>query len=157
MYFFLASTANLLGRDLNRLAVGVHTGTRGLLERAVDEVVRPSIESNFQAGGRPEWEPLAEATLQRRERQGLGSRPLAATGRGLDAVLSRQRWAISRTEATYPGAGWSGPGSYIRHHQQGTDDGLPARPFLALQPEDERALDRVGLSWLDGTLHRAGF
>ena len=157
MYFFLSSTANLLARDLARLAISTRTETRELLERAVDEIARPSIADNFQASGRPPWEPLAEATLQRRERQGLGDRPLIATGRGMDAALSRDRWRISRTEATYPGGGWSGPGAHIRHHQEGTDDGLPARPFVRLQPEDERALDRAGLTWVDRNLRRAGF
>ena len=81
-----------------------------------------------------------------------------ASGQGMDAALDRDRWAITRTEAVYPGAGWSGPGAHIRFHQAGSKDGtLPARPYLALQPEDERALDRVGLAWVDGNLRRAGF
>jgi phage gpG-like protein len=158
MYFFLSSTARLLARDLTRLAVSVHTGTRNLLEQAVDEVVTPSTATNFQAGGRPPWEPLADATLERRERAGLGSRPLIASGQGMDAALERQRWTITRDAASYPGAGWSGPGAHIRFHQEGAEDGhFPARPFLALQPEDERALDRVGLGWLDGRLRGSGF
>jgi len=73
MYLYLSSTANLLARDLGRLATSTRTGTRGLLERAVDEVVRPSIQTNFEAGGRPPWEELAKATRERRERAGLGA------------------------------------------------------------------------------------
>lgn len=157
MYFQFISTANLLARDLNRLALGLHFGTRDLLGQAVDEVVRPSIAANFEAGGRPPWTELADSTVQRRERRGLGRRPLIASGEGMAAALDRDRWTITRTEATYPGGGWSGPGAHIRFHQTGDRNGLPARPFLALQPEDERALDRVGLAWLDGNLRRAGF
>jgi phage gpG-like protein len=158
MYFQFVSTANLLARDLTRLATSTRTGTRNLLERAVDEVVRPSIAANFQAAGRPPWEELAEATVERRERQGLGDRPLVATGQGMAAALDRSRWRITRTEATYPGAGWPAIGGHIRFHQEGAEDGhFPARSYVALQPEDERALDRVGLAWVDGNLRRAGF
>jgi phage gpG-like protein len=155
--FQFVSTTNVLARDLARLAASTQTGTRSLLESAVDEVVRPSMTANFEAGGRPAWKPLAESTLQRRERQGLGDRPLIASGQGMAAALDRSRWLITRSAASYPGGGWSGPGAHMRFHQEGTDDGLPARAFLQLQPEDERALDRVGLAWVDGTLRRAGF
>jgi phage gpG-like protein len=158
VFFQFTSTANLVVRDLNRLASAIPAGTRGLLERAVDEVVRPSVAANFEAGGRPPWDELAEATLERRERAGLGDRPLIASGAGMDAALDRSRWSISRSQAVYPGGGWSGPGAHIRFHQQGSEDGrLPARPFVQLQPEDECALDRVGLAWLDGRLREAGF
>jgi hypothetical protein len=100
-----------------------------------------------------------EATLQHRERAGLGARPLIASGAGMDAALDRDRWTVTRSEATYPGPRLvGGPGAYIRFHQEGAEDGiLPARPFLAIQPEDERALDRAGLAWVDGNLRRAGF
>lgn len=158
MYFTITSTVNVLARDLKVLARSTAGGTRELLTRAVDEVARPSIAANFEAGGRPEWDRLAESTLQRRERAGFGDRPLIASGQGMAAALDRDRWAFSRTVATYPGGGWSGPGVYIRHHQEGAEDGhFPARPFVRLQPEDERALDRVGLEWVDGNLRRAGF
>jgi phage gpG-like protein len=158
VFFYLASTANLLARDLGRLATSTRTGTRELLEQAVDEVVRPSITANFEAGGRPRWGELAEATVERRERQGLGDRPLVATGRGMGAALDRSRWTITSAEAVYPGAGWSGPGAPIRFHQEGAEDGhFPARPYVRLQPEDEGALDRVALTWLDGRLREAGF
>ena len=158
MYFQFASTARLLARDLNRLALGVHMGTRSLLESAVREVAIASIQANFEAGGRPPWDELAEATLERRERGGLGDRPLVASGHGMAAALERDRWTITHTEATYPGAGWSGPGAHIRFHQEGAEDGhFPARPFVRLTDRDARRLDEVGLEWLDGHLRGAGF
>jgi hypothetical protein len=119
---------------------------------------RPSIAANFEAGGRPEWDPLAEATLERRERQDLGTRPLIATGQGRDAAVSRDRWMVTRTEAVYPGGGWPDPGAYIRFHQAGDGDGhFPARPFARLTDADARRLDEAGLEWLDNRLHGAGF
>jgi phage gpG-like protein len=158
MYFQITSTADRFTREINSLALGIRTGTRDLLESAVDEVARPSIAANFQAGGRPPWDKLADSTLERRERAGLGSRPLIATGRGMAAALDRDRWAITRTEASYPGGGWPAVGGWRRFHQEGAEDGhFPARPIVRHQPEAERALDRVGLAWLDGNLRRAGF
>jgi phage gpG-like protein len=158
MYFFLTSTANLLARDLSRLATSTRTGTKRLLERAVDEVARPAIGHQFAVAGEPPWAELAEKTLEQRERQGLGDWPLVATGQGMDAALGRDRWTITRTEATYPGGGWSGPGDWIRFHQQGAEDGhFPARPFARLTDRDAHRLDAVGLEWLDGNLRRAGF
>jgi phage gpG-like protein len=133
--FQFTSTARLLARDLNRLATSTRTGTRELLEQAVDEVARPAIAHQFQVAGEPPWEELAEATLERRERQGRGTRPLVVSGAGMAAALERQRWAITRTEASYPGGRWSGPGAHVRFHQEGARDGhFPARPFVALQP-----------------------
>jgi phage gpG-like protein len=158
MFFYLASTASLLARDLNRLATSTRTGTRELLEQVVDEVARPAIGHQFTVAGEPPWEELSEATLERRERQGLGDRPLVASGRGMDAALDRDRWTITRTEATYPGGGWSGPGDWIRFHQEGAEDGhFPARPFVRLTDQDARRLDEAGLDWLDGRLRGSGF
>jgi phage gpG-like protein len=151
--FQFMSTANLLARDLNRLATSTRTGTRELLESAVREVAIPSIAANFQAGGRPSWKELADSTLERRERADLDSRPLIASGAGRAEALDRDRWTITRTEAAY-----HAPPGPIRFHQHGADDGhFPARPFVRLQPEDERALDRIGLEWVDANLRRAGF
>jgi phage gpG-like protein len=159
LYFQITAAVDRFGRDLTTLARSTSLGTRELLESAVREVAIPSIEANFQAGGRPPWEELAEATLERRERAGFGDRPLIASGEGMAEALDRDRWRITRTEAVYPGGGWSaGPGASIRFHQEGARDGhFPARPYVQLQPEDARALDRVGLAWVDGNLRGAGF
>jgi phage gpG-like protein len=158
MYFQITSTADRVVREINGLGLGLQASTRSLLERAVDEVARPAIGHQFQVAGEPPWEELDEATLQRRQRQGLGDRPLIATGQGMAAALDRNRWAITRTEASYPGGGWPSVGGWIRFHQQGGEDGhFPARPFARLTDQDERALDRAGVAWLDGNLRRAGF
>ena len=73
MYFQFASTARLLARDLNRLALGVHMGTRSLLESAVREVAIASIQANFEAGGAP-----SETCPCRRARDECPSAGLAA-------------------------------------------------------------------------------
>ncbi len=147
-------------RDLGRLGVGIRGGQRELLERVVDEIARPGISHQFQtSGGSDPWEELADSTVERRTRAGLPpGPPLVASGAGRDAATSRDRWAISRTEAVYPGRGWSGAGEYIRHHDEGTRDGhVPARPFGRLEDRNAAKLDAVGLEWLDGRLRGVGF
>jgi phage gpG-like protein len=158
MYFAITSTADRVVREVNGLALGLRTSTRDLLESAVREVAIPSIERNFQAGGRPEWDELASSTVERKGHD----RPLFLSGRGQDAATDPRRWSINRREAAYRGDSFPAvtEGGYIALHQHGRDEhdvSFPARPFVQLQPEDERALDRVGLTWLDGNLRRAGF
>jgi hypothetical protein len=54
-------------------------------------------------------------STRRWAKAGVGPRPVRLT----DGTL--------RMGGTYTGGGWSGPAAYIRHHQDGADDG----PFLA--------------------------
>jgi phage gpG-like protein len=69
------------------------------LERAIKQVVIPSIQANFNAGGRPEWEPLADYTLKRRENEGSGSAPLVRSGRLKRKMAQFNIWTISPTMA----------------------------------------------------------
>jgi phage gpG-like protein len=157
MYFVVTSTAGRVVREINGLALGLGTSTRDLLESAVREVAIPSIERNFQAGGRPEWDELASSTVERKGHD----RPLFVSGRGQDAAATDlRRWSISRREAAYRGDSFPAATWTMALHQHGReahDVDFPARPYVALQPEDARALDRVGLEWVDGNLRRAGF
>ena len=156
MYFQITSTVNRFTRDLNALAVSTRIGTRDLLQQAVDEVARPAIAHQFQVAGTPPWEELAEATVERKGHD----RPLVDTGRGQDAATDRARWLVTRDRAEYRGDSFPAATWTMALHQHGRDEhdvNFPGRPFVRLQPEDERALDRVGLEWLDGNLRRAGF
>jgi phage gpG-like protein len=156
MYFAITSTADRVVREVNGLALGLRTSTRDLLESAVREVAIPSIERNFQAGGRPEWDELASSTVERKGHD----RPLVNSGRGQDAATNLRRWLVTRDRAEYRGDSFPAATWTMALHQHGRDEhdvSFPARPFVQLQPQDERALDRVGLHWLDGNLRRAGF
>lgn len=56
---------------------------------------------------------------------------------------------------TYTGGGWSGPAAYIRHHQDGADDGpFLACPFARIANQEVRRLDEVGPAWFDSNLRR---
>jgi phage gpG-like protein len=156
MYFAITSTADRFARELNGLALGLRSSTRGLLESAVRDVGIPSIEANFVAGGRPPWDELAESTVERKGHD----RPLVNSGQGRDAATDWTRWLVTRDRAEYRGDSFPAATWTMALHQHGReahDVDFPARPYVALQPEDARALDRVGLEWVDGNLRRAGF
>jgi phage gpG-like protein len=71
------------------------------LERAIKQVVIPSIQANFNAGGRPEaWEPLSDFTLKRREQDGVGGdSPLIRSGRLKKTMAQFNIWTITPTMA----------------------------------------------------------
>ncbi len=135
-----------LARDFTRAAV-VAEDFRAPLEQTVRRVMMPSIEENFVAGGRPEWEPLAESTIARREQEGTGDRPLVASGKGMDAATSRARWRITRTQAEYP-TGWPKTSNYMGFHHAGTEK-MPARPFGVVQEQDATKMTDEFARWAD--------
>lgn len=158
MFFYstrLAAQGQQVVRDLGRLGAAIGTGSRELLEAAVDEVARPAIRAEFTTSGRADpWAELEPATVERRRRGGVvGDRPLIASGGGMAEALDRERWTITSSEARY-----TAPPGPIRHHQAGDRDGhVPARPYVRLTPADGEALDAVGLQWVDGIAARFGF
>ena len=135
-----------LARDFTRAAV-VAEDFRAPLEQTVRRVMMPSIEENFVAGGRPEWEPLAESTIARRAEEGTGDRPLVASGRGMDPATSRARWRITRTQAEYP-SNWPKTSHYVQFHQKGTEK-MPARPFGVVQEQDIGKMSDEFARWVD--------
>jgi phage gpG-like protein len=148
-----------VARDLFRLSHDVHHDTRGLLTRAVDEIVRPSIAENFAADGRPPWEPLAESTMERRERAGFTpDDPLTASGAGERSATAKARWRITADRAEYRGDSFPSSTAYMALHEVGELSGhFPARPYAVVQPEDQEALGRLAGDWFDRKRRRAGF
>jgi phage gpG-like protein len=152
------NAVNRVAADLIGLGTALQKGRRDLLRRAVDEVARPAIVENFRTVGHGDWQELAESTLERRERQGTGDTPLVESGRGERAATARARWVITSSEARYP-ATWPASRWWMPLHQEGSDTHnveFPPRPFGRLTDDDDRALGRVGLRWLDGVALRHG-
>jgi phage gpG-like protein len=166
-----------LGRDLDNF--------RPALRAAVREVVIPSIRTNFSAGGRPQWEPLASSTIERRLRQGTGTQILVESGRLQRAATQFARWDIGRDQAkitNWPsnvrvraavhqgGATVNFAGGERRTRHLGPRRGvvrprvraevkaytvvIPPRPFLLLQDEDVRQIERVFVRWLEDKIAR---
>ena len=127
---------------------------RGLLRRgenlaplmlAVSEHLKASIERSFDRQGSPEgaWAPLKPATVRERRRKGYGpTRPILIRQGGREGLLG------SITSAS--GRDWAAAGTNLRYaatHQFGRD-AIPARPFLALWPEEREELEADVRNWL---------
>lgn len=104
--------------------------------RQVGELLLRSIAENFSQEGRPRsWEPWAPSTAARR---GPGGRILDETGRLRSSIRARTdaRGVTVETSVRYGG-----------FHQEGTRR-MPARPFLLVQPEDEREIEDIIAQYL---------
>src|SRR4051794_13554846 len=97
-YLTFEPTLGIAAGRIGKLGMNIHS-FRKPLERAIKEVVIPSIQTNFNVGGRPAWEPLAEFTRQRREQEGYSDNPLVKTGALQEAMTSESNWTITPTFA----------------------------------------------------------
>jgi phage gpG-like protein len=136
-----------LNRALRATAVEAHN-FRPALTAAVDQVMRPSIATNFEVGGRPPWEPLADATIERKG----DDTPLIDSGQGAASAGARARWKIDRDQAAYQGDSFPERTWYMRLQQGGDADWdvtFPGRPWAVIQPEDVDRMRAVFGRWLD--------
>lgn len=143
----IQSDLDAINRDLSNM--------RTPLRDSVRQVIIPSIDANFAAGGRPTWQSLSPETIERRIRQGTGTRILQETGKLRTTATQFSRWEIGTTEAhisNWPsnvktraavaeggasGAGWS------------RSVNIPARPFLMIQDRDGDAVEEIFLDWME--------
>jgi phage virion morphogenesis protein len=145
----------VIKRDLDKLGVDIRS-FREPLKRSIQKVIIPSIQKNFDAGGRPAWAPYADSTIEFHEmlNEDLSSSMLVKSG-ALKATMSfLSNWTISTTSATLtdlPQRVW-----YGKVHQAGGKGGkaghtgvIPARPFVMFQDEDGTAITEVFAQWLD--------
>lgn len=136
-------------------AATVFNDFRDPLNRAVEEIIAPSIGMNFNVGGRPAWVPLADSTLLRdsydgSERQGI----LWKTGTLKEIAESVRPWSIDNDTA-FLVAGNLGDAWYGIVHQGGSQ-WIPARPWAVLQPEDEEAIEELIGNWTFGAIVEVG-
>lgn len=124
------------------------------LTRAVKEVMIPSFQQNFNQGGRPAWEPLAEFTIKER---GSSSPVLVRTGRLKNTMGRTNIWTITDQHAVIerlPQDVW-----YGHVHQSGSRKNviIPARPFALIQPEDEERIVEIFNEWLGEQAAKVGW
>lgn len=120
---------------------------------AISEMLFDSVEENFKVGGRPSWQPLSEARIKQRSKKhkvhGVTKRPTwpgdilveAGLQGGLQGKMSRRAdntTAIVGNNAEYAAAMQLGR----------PDKNIPARPFLAIQPEDIKEAEAILLQHL---------
>ena len=144
--------SRLLGRDFGILAAGFRT-FRVPLTKAVDSVMTQHIIEQFEAGGEPPWEPLAESTTQRRARQGtLGGYPqdiLVESGTLFEAATRRARWTITGNEAYF--SNLPSRAQYGFFHLTGTGN-MPARPFIQITNQEFDEVENIFGRWVDGLI-----
>ena len=100
-------------------------------------VILESVQRNFIEGGRPAWTPLRPATIKRR--RGFGDVQILRDTGLLMNSLAPASPSVWRLEPLSVEVGTNVP--YAGYHQLGI--GVPERPFLMVQPEDEETLMKV--------------
>lgn len=166
-------SVGILARKVDKLGLNIKS-FRVPLHDSVKKVMIPSIRKNFDVGGRPKWVPLAMGTIAQK---GGNTAPLIR-----DGSLRRQMgyikiWHIDSEKAMIadlPQSIW-----YGKVHQAGlggtttvsvrniatgaitniteeSEGGIPARPFVMIQKQDERGIERIFDQWLKMRIKMAG-
>lgn len=166
--FDLEPSVGLLARDVDKLGMDIRS-FREPLGRAIRQVMIPSFRKNFDVGGRPPWEPLAEYTIKRREDAGIPSTsPLVKTGKLRRRATQINIWTVTPTFAavkSLPQDVWYG---YLQQSGYGSFQGkltdalgqasdqatakktyIPQRQFIMIQDEDVADIEDVFATWLD--------
>lgn len=130
------------------------------LQKCVKDVIIPSIQKNFDVGGRPSWAPYSQETLDFHKMLGesVSDSLLVKTGALKSAMGSESIWTITGNEAYI--AGLPDNVWYGALHQAGYPGGsgngpIPARPFAMIQEEDMPAIDKIFDTWLHQAIIKA--
>lgn len=117
--------------------------------KVIGEILRTSAVKNFEAGGRPKWEPLSLATLFS-GRKGKFTTKKGRFKKGVEEKFRNRRVLIKssrlmssiNSKASKDRTETGTNAIYAAIHQFGGDAGrgrkvkIPARPFLMVQDED---------------------
>lgn len=161
-----SNVIRLLEKDMQDLAqeFSKRGGFRTLLEEIRDEVLRPSIEKNFEVGGRPKrWEPLAMATVGMGREEYIasgggtigGRLPLTNTGQMRRAATAKARFHIANNQMTYgswPPKRWFGPVHNMADIAARAQ--IPHRPFTLIQSEDQVAIQEITGEWVEDKVNK---
>jgi phage gpG-like protein len=97
--FDFSPSIGILARDVDKMGIDIRS-FRVPLTEAVRSVMIPSIQANFQAGGRPDsWEPLSEATQVIRSRAGQSGPILVRSGALMRNMGYMTMWDITKDYA----------------------------------------------------------
>jgi len=164
----------ILVAEFNKLGLDIRS-FKEPLHRSIKYVMAPSLRKNFDVGGRPPWKPLSELTVRKKASMGFKkpADPLIATGKLRKVMGQINIWEINGIEGyaaitTLKGA------EYGLVHQLGREGeligklvdgkivehdlgGMPARRFMAFQPEDEEAIENIFIKWFQERAMMAGF
>lgn len=162
--------SGILAADIDKLAVSIRS-FRVPLTRSRDQVMIPSIATNFAVEGRPRWQPLAEGTVE--NRNGSTNPILVKTGKLKRTALQKNMWKYessgrSGTSVDFisfdgdallrrvPYGVFNQLGAFRFSSKSGLTIGgvetprweLPARPFVTMRPEDQVLIHSIFYQWL---------
>ena len=165
----------MLARDIDRLGIDIRS-FREPLERAIKQVMIPSIAKNFDEEGRPQkWDPLQPYTIKMRG--GQTGPILNRTGTLSKAAVQFSNWNISQIAAVFQGlpnrakygdvhqGGYGGDASVVMKQsarkiiagaKSAGKFAIPARPFVMYQEEDEFDIEEIFAEWLEERAARVG-
>lgn len=103
-------------------------------------VVAPSVVKNFEAGGRPQWQPLAASTVEKKARMGVSdpSKILVHSGAMAKAAANAKSYKITKDKLV------AAPFAtrYWIYHQKGTGH-VPQRVIMSLQAADRTKVNTI--------------
>lgn len=114
--FEFKPSLGILARDIDKLGIDIRSFKEPLM-RAIKTVMIPSFRQNFEAEGRPSWEPMAEATEMLREREGTSGPLLTRSGKLKRVAQQQNIWTVTTVSASIqdlPARVW-----YGKVHQDG--------------------------------------
>lgn len=140
----VAARIDKLGLDIRSFRVP--------LKRCVKDVIIPSIQQNFEVGGRPTWAPYADVTTEIHQEMGEDLGDMLVKSGKLKQTMSYQNlWTITKDEASLddlPPNVWYGKIHQAGYGGKGGKGSIPARPFVMLQEDDEQKIVDVFDKWL---------
>lgn len=149
---FIDSTSlPMFSSDIQGLAedFGRRGAMRQPLLRSAREVLSPSIGANFDAGGRPPWDPVIPDSSYRKKLGGGGG-PLSVTGKLQKSAEAFARWHVADNVLTYgnfPSSTWFA----VVHDSEdvAAKANIPARPFALIQEEDIAPIGDIFMDWVE--------
>jgi phage virion morphogenesis protein len=150
----------IMARRVDKLGLDIRS-FREPLTRAVQKVMIPSFQKNFEEHGRPPWIPLTDDTVKRKAKKGQPPDELIATGKLKRTMGYVNVWTIDSEKAyiqDLPDGIWYGKVHQmgLERESEGFDIGIPARPFVMAQREDINDIEEVFGDWLEERIIRAG-
>lgn len=173
--FEFTPSIGMIARDMDRLGLDIRS-FREPLQRAVRQVIIPSIRKNFEAEGRPEkWDDLSDYAVQ--QRGGTEHPILQRTGKLMKGAQQLNNWQFNEIGAVFSqlpesvkyggvhqvGYGSAGSGALnksaediIAGAKKAAKIFIPARPFVMYQEEDEFDIMDVFADWFEERARRVG-
>ncbi len=111
------------------------------LLRQVATLLRASFAGNIDQGGNPPFAPLKKRTLRQKQLHGYSASPLIRSRLLRNSLV--QSNTTGNVNSVRAGASTLTIGTnvpYAAVHQEGGGNGIPARPFVVVRPEDEAAI-----------------